>query len=216
MRSNQPLSTWPPYDVPDQWAAASFAATIPADAWRRLSCGEGVQGPRLYDWAYRPARPAERNDWAHGLPVRRHPERPDEVAFYLAYAPTATPLAELARAAGVRWAIDDMLKLTKGQVGLDHYEVRSWRSWYRHITLALLAFVAPCSLLVPSPSPRSAASSSISSGRPPAAERRRHRRLTPLASAPLVSRPGLPSPAPAETRIAEKGTVNTNAQQEAA
>jgi SRSO17 transposase len=27
----------------------------------------------------------------------------------------------------------------QGEVGLDHYEVRKWPGWYRHITLALLA-----------------------------------------------------------------------------
>ena len=31
------------------------------------------------------------------------------------------------------------LQQAKGEVGLDHYEVRKWPGWYRHITLALLA-----------------------------------------------------------------------------
>jgi len=181
VRSNQPLSTWPPYGAPDQRTAASFAATIPADGWRRRSCGEGAQGPRLYDWAYLPARPAAHDGWVHGLLVPRRPERPDEVAFYLVYAPRDTPLAEFARVAGARWTIDDMFKLAKGQVGLDHYEVRSWQGWYRHITLALLAFAAlaiatpqkrglpplPVRPISPSPSPRSVASWSASSGPPP-------------------------------------------------
>ena len=48
----------------------------------------------------------------------------------------------MVRAAGARWTIDDTFKLAKGQVGLDHYEVRSWQGWYRHITLALVAFAA--------------------------------------------------------------------------
>jgi len=184
VRSNQPLSTWPPYGAPDQWTAASFAATIPTDAWQRLSCGEGVQGPRRYEWAYLPARPAVREGWRHGLLVRRHPERPGEVAFYLVYAPTDTALEELVRVAGARWTIDDMFKLAKGQVGLDHYEVRGWQGWYRHITLALLAFAAltvaarqrggpvlpPARSTAPSPSPKCAASSSASSG-PPRAHR---------------------------------------------
>lgn len=30
-------------------------------------------------------------------------------------------------------------EMTKDQLGLDHYEVRSWRAWYRHVTLVLLA-----------------------------------------------------------------------------
>ena len=97
---------------------------------------------RLYDWAAVPLRPALREGWVHAVLLRRHPERPDEVAHYLIYAPTGTPLIEIARAAGARWTIDDLFKLAKGQVGLDHYEVRSRQGWYRHITLALLALAA--------------------------------------------------------------------------
>jgi hypothetical protein len=101
---------------------------------------------------------------------RRHTERPEEVAFYLVYAPEGTPPAELVRVAGARWSIDDLFKLAKGQVGLDHYEVRSWHGWYRHVTLALLALIAltvgarkkgeaPARSTFPSRSPKSAGSS---------------------------------------------------------
>jgi SRSO17 transposase len=190
VRSNQSVSTWPPYGSPAQHTTADRAATISAGGWRRLSCGEGAQGPRLYDWAYLPVRPALRNGWWHALLVRRHPERTDELAFYLVYAPIDTPLDEVVRAAGARWSIDDLFKLAKGQVGLDHYEVRSWRGWYRHVTLALLALAvltisarqrgaAPAvPSISPSPSPRSAGCSSASSG-PRPAHRPASRRSSP-------------------------------------
>lgn len=139
VRSNQYLTTWPPYGTPGQTTTAAVAATVPPEHWQRLSCGAGAQGPRVYDWAWVPVRPAERQGWVHSVLLRRHPERPEEVAYYLAYAPAGTPLAELVRVAGARWSIDDLFKLAKGQVGLDHYEVRSWQGWYRHTTLALVA-----------------------------------------------------------------------------
>lgn len=101
-----------------------------------LSCGDGVQGERRYDWAYRRVRPAVRDGWVHAVLARRHPTRPEDLAFYLVYAPDGTPLADIVRAAGTRWTIEDMFKQAKGQVGLDHYEVRSWPGWHRHITLA--------------------------------------------------------------------------------
>ncbi|MDP9366677.1 MAG: IS701 family transposase, partial [Chloroflexota bacterium] len=50
-----------------------------------------------------------------------------------------TPVAAMVRAAGVRWAIEEGFADAKGSVGLDHYEVRTWTAWYRHVTLALLA-----------------------------------------------------------------------------
>ena len=43
------------------------------------------------------------------------------------------------RVAGTRWAIEEPFEESKGEVGLDQYEVRRWDVWYRHITLAMLA-----------------------------------------------------------------------------
>jgi SRSO17 transposase len=139
VRSNEKPSTWPSYGMPAQVAVSGLAARVPAEGWQRYSCSEGVQGPRLYDWAYLPLRPALRTGWGHALLVRRHLVRTEEVAYYLVYAPVDWPLQEVVRAAGARWTIEEMFKLAKGQVGLGHYEVRSWQGWYRHITLALAA-----------------------------------------------------------------------------
>jgi SRSO17 transposase len=69
-------------------------------------------------------RPALRRGRVHAVLIRRHPVEVDEVAYYLVYAPVDTPLAEIVRAVGSRWAIEDLFKLGKGQVGLDQYEVR--------------------------------------------------------------------------------------------
>ena len=43
---------------------------------------------------------------------------------------------------GSRWKIEEGYEQAKGQVGLDQYEVRTWRAWYRYVTLALLAYAA--------------------------------------------------------------------------
>jgi SRSO17 transposase len=142
VRSNEKPSTWPPYGAPGQTAVAELGAAVPGEGWERPSCGEGAQGPRRYDWACLPLRPALREGWGHALLLRRHPNRTQEVAYYLVYAPVAWPLEELVRAAGSRWTIEEMFKLAKGQVGLEHYEVRSWPGWHRHITLALVALAA--------------------------------------------------------------------------
>jgi SRSO17 transposase len=37
-------------------------------------------------------------------------------------------------AAGHRWRIEPSFALAKGEVGLDHYAVRRWEGWYRHMT----------------------------------------------------------------------------------
>ena len=41
------------------------------------------------------------------------------------------------RVAGTRWAIEETFELGKGEVGLDHREVRHYAAWYRHVSLAV-------------------------------------------------------------------------------
>lgn len=57
----------------------------------------------------------------------------------MVFAPSGTSLSEAVRVAGARWNIEMGFEVTKDHLGLDHYEVRSWRAWYRHVTLVLLA-----------------------------------------------------------------------------
>jgi SRSO17 transposase len=139
--SREPLWVADPDSGPRQVPAADIRATIPGDAWRRLSAGDGAKGPRIYDWARVPqARWPERGR-EHWLLVRRSLTDPTDrgYAYFVAYAPAGTDLATLARVAGARWAIEECFEAAKGEVGLGHYEVRRWDGWYRHVTLALLA-----------------------------------------------------------------------------
>ena len=93
---------------------------------------------RLYDWVRVELAAPAAAGWARWLLVRR--SRADgELAFYACFAPANTSLVGLVRVAGIRWVIEESFQTAKGEVGLDHYEVRRWPGWYRHITLALLA-----------------------------------------------------------------------------
>jgi SRSO17 transposase len=139
VKRTQMLSTFPPLQPIGTWHADELAAQQPVTAWQQLSCGEGAQGERVYDWLYLDLRPGLRDGWVHGLLVRRSVSTPDELAYYLVYAPTGTSGQAIVRVAGRRWSIEDFFKQAKGQVGLDHYEVRSWQGWHRHMTLALWA-----------------------------------------------------------------------------
>jgi len=120
-------------------SVAQAAAGLAADAWQRLSGGAGSKGPRLYDWAWLAVTGLVVPDWGHWLLVRRSLYDPTELAYYLAGAPVGTTLEQAVRVAGARWGIEQALEEAKGEAGLDEYEVRSWPSWQRHITLAMLA-----------------------------------------------------------------------------
>ncbi|GAA3167643.1 hypothetical protein GCM10010466_67800 [Planomonospora alba] len=106
---------------------AAQAATLAADGhWHRYSAGPGAKGPRFYLWAW--ARidtdDADRAGGCRWLLIRRHPAT-GELAFYRCYAPAAVPLLTLVRVAGARWAVEESFQAAKGQVGLDHYQVRT-------------------------------------------------------------------------------------------
>jgi SRSO17 transposase len=46
---------------------------------------------------------------------------------------------EVVRMAGQRWSVEQCFQLAKEETGLNQYEVRKWKDWYRHITLSMLA-----------------------------------------------------------------------------
>jgi SRSO17 transposase len=123
---------------PSELPARELVARLPARAWRRRSAGDGAKGPRVYDWARvaltRPGWPG-RGFW---LLVRRR-LTDGELAFYACFGPARTTLAELVRVAGTRWAVEECFQAAKGQVGLDHYQVRRYDAWYRHASLVLVA-----------------------------------------------------------------------------
>jgi SRSO17 transposase len=119
--------------------AEQLAAAVPAEQWIACSAGQGAKGRRLYDRIRVELAAPVTTGMARWLLVRR--SRSDgELAFYACYGPAATPLIGLVRVAGTRWAVEEGFEQAKGEVGLDHYEVRRWPGWYRHVTLALLAY----------------------------------------------------------------------------
>jgi SRSO17 transposase len=109
------------------------------ESWERLSAGEGSKGPRPYHWIRLPLNPPMQEGFSRWLLVRRQIDDPDKLTAYVAFAPEQSTLEELAKVAGSRWQIEEAFEEAKGEVGLDHYEVRSWVGWYRHITLAMFA-----------------------------------------------------------------------------
>jgi SRSO17 transposase len=118
--------------------ADQLAARIPAGAWRHLSAGQGAKGERIYAWARVAIRPLREAGRGHWLLVRRSLAA-GELAYYVCYGPAETSLAELVRVAGVRWTVECGFQQGKGQCGLDHYQVRRYQAWYRHVTLSMLA-----------------------------------------------------------------------------
>ena len=121
-----------------------LAALLPPEAWVVLSAGEGSKGARLYEWAWLqlPEQSEEASGRGRWVLIRRSLADPSKRAYYRAAGPAQTTLSELVRVAGSRWKIEEGFEQAKGEVGLDQYEVRAFRAWYRYITLAPLAHAA--------------------------------------------------------------------------
>jgi len=122
-----------------EFRADALIAALPGQAWRRRSAGKGSKGDRVYDWARTPIHGINFPDSHYWLLARRSIADPTDLAYYLCHAPARTGLTDLVRVAGTRWAIEETFQTSKGQTGLDHYQVRQYTGWYRHITLSMLA-----------------------------------------------------------------------------
>jgi SRSO17 transposase len=119
--------------------ADGLIAAVPSRSWQRISAGAGAHGPREYDWARIPVRAGWQRGRGHWLLARCSVSDPKEIAYYACYGPRRSSTADLAWVAASRWHIEECFQQAKGEAGLDHYQVRSWRAWYAHITLSMLA-----------------------------------------------------------------------------
>jgi SRSO17 transposase len=117
----------------------TLVAALPRQRWKRLSGGAGAHGERIYDWARIPIRYAWENGFGHWVLARRSVSDPSEIAYYVCYGPVTSRLKDLVTVAAARWAVEECFQSAKSECGLDHYQVRLYRAWYRHITLAMAA-----------------------------------------------------------------------------
>nr|WP_275379390.1 IS701 family transposase [Xenorhabdus bovienii] len=129
---------------PEYMRADRIADTLTSSDWKTRSAGTGTKGEREYDWAVVPLWRLQLSEedlrYGHYLLVRRSRDSRQERAYYVVYAlREQADLNTLVQVAGCRWEIESGFEETKGECGLDHYEVRRWQSWHRHITLSLLA-----------------------------------------------------------------------------
>ena len=127
--------------APKAKMVSEVVANLPAHAWKRLAVMQGEKGAIEYHWAR--TRVVESRDRLPGpdvwLLARRSLSDPKQLAYYLAYVPARTSLETKVRVASSRYTVEQCIEEAKGETGLDEYEVRFWHSWYRHITLSMMA-----------------------------------------------------------------------------
>jgi SRSO17 transposase len=117
----------------------TILAELSSAGWETLSAGAGSKGARLYEWRRLEVSAPAQAGWKRFLLIRRSISDPSEMTSYIVFARADTTLSELVRVAGTRWTVEESIQTAKGEVGLDHYEVRSFTGWYRHMSLAMWA-----------------------------------------------------------------------------
>jgi len=121
----------------------ALATALPPTTWRRHLLNEGAKGPQVAEMAC--VRAVAVRDRLPGPDVwvvlRRGLGPAAELKAFLSNAPPDLPAAEetLAQRSAARWPVERGIEEGKGEVGLDHYEVRGWVGWHHHVTLSFLA-----------------------------------------------------------------------------
>ena len=108
----------------------AYSEVLPAG-----DCGQ----MRPWEWACLGLAADPEKGMSRWLLVRRGSDDPEAIAFYQAYGLEDTSVEELVRVCQERWAIEFAFEEAKGEIGMDHYEVRKWDAWHRYVTLCLLA-----------------------------------------------------------------------------
>jgi SRSO17 transposase len=121
-----------------------WCSRLPEEAWTTVDVRDGEKGPLVIEAVKR--RVQARTDTGGSGPeemlfvTRERPaDQTYKLDYYLANASADVPLVEFARAAKAAHRIEECLERAKGEAGLGDYQVRNWKAWHHHLTLALLA-----------------------------------------------------------------------------
>ena len=124
----------------DWTRANTWANALPRQAWQRFKVRDGEKGPievrAVKARVYSP-RPRGKNDERPEILVVVRNDRDSRTWTYMA-SDTRTTLKELVRIGSCRHGIEQTLRMAKGDVGLDEYELRSWVGWHHHMTLSMV------------------------------------------------------------------------------
>lgn len=118
-----------------------WAARQPKGRWRRVTVRDGEKGPIKVEVLLATVQTKDADGRVgpqERVAVLRPPGSKKEVWYTLSNDRKASR-GELARVHGDRHVVEELLQQGKQEVGLSHYEVRSWTGWHHHITLTLLA-----------------------------------------------------------------------------
>jgi SRSO17 transposase len=135
----------PLLDAPAPVAVAALASAAPADAWRRIEWRNGEQPPWAAEFLALRVTPAvewRRYHRVHTLWLlcERNGPSSTRTKYYLSNLPPRTSLTTLVRWAHHRWAIEQQYQELKTEIGLDHFEGRTYPGWHHHMVISAITY----------------------------------------------------------------------------
>ena len=122
----------------------TFSPLLRKQAWKTYHVKNGTKGPMVWNAKYMMVWRAD-EDGLPGQPyhlvIARNALDPSETKYFLSNAPESTPVETLLRVAFTRWTIERAFEDSKTELGMDHFEVRQYRSIQRHLILTCLSHV---------------------------------------------------------------------------
>ena len=122
-----------------------WAASQPESRWERITIRDGEKGPLQVDaLSVRVRAKLGRRIGPEERLVVTRPVGATRRDYSLTNAGPEVPLREVVFVRSQRHRIEEVFEAGNGEVGLDHYEVRSWVGWHHHMTLSLVALWFLC------------------------------------------------------------------------
>jgi SRSO17 transposase len=144
-RKGRMLSKFDYSAAPAPASVESIARSIPAAAWKTIQWRQGSKGPLKSRFAavrFQPSHGYSEGDppLSMGWLLVEWPASESAPAkYWLANLPKSRSMLALVRAAKLRWRVEHDYQQLKEELGLDHYEGRSWPGWHHHVTLCMIA-----------------------------------------------------------------------------
>ena len=146
-RGNGPRKRLYAWELPEARSLWEIAKALPTDHWKEITWRQGTKGPlcsrfaRIVVWLS--------NGLVQGKAMKVKPEElivewpegmDEPLKFWLSSLDTTTPWRDVVRSAKGRFRIEQDYREMKRELGLDHFEGRSWQGWHHHVTLVAMAY----------------------------------------------------------------------------
>lgn len=132
--------------LPKPMNLLDVAKSLPKSRWKTVTWRDGSKGPLSSRFARVRVQPAhagriwnkpEQMQW---LLIEWPEGEPEPIRYYFLNLPEKTRLKELVYWARMRWPVEQNYRELKDELGMDHFEGRSYQGWHHHVTLTMMAF----------------------------------------------------------------------------